>query len=473
MTRAEEGDTDCSRNSSWSLHDRNIHRYICRYCIYPAYETLSGRRFRKKLEFLEESQWWRPDELKEYQWRKLKRLLTFAFEKNTFYREKFNEFGVRPDEVKDFSDLPKIPLTNKRDIINDLNNFISDGYAIKDLTRDMTSGSTGMNMTFYIDRNSLDYRKAAALRSMRWYNSADGDRKMTIWGSPIGASKKEKIILAMRDFLLRDYFISAYAMNDKTMCEVIRKIKRLKPKVIVGYVSALKILAEFMEKHRVSDIQVNTIIPAAETLFDYQRDLFERVFHGEVFNRYGSHEFHGIAHECSFHNGMHINAENLYLEVLDDGRPAPPGQIGEIVITNLDNFGMPFIRYRIEDLGALMQERCGCGRGLPLVDGVEGRVYDVISCPNGSVQTGTFFCKLTRSVPGITEFQVIQESSNKIRFKLVTDENFHPTSLNSLRATIKKFCGETMESDFDLVATIEPLKSGKRRYIVSLQQAAS
>ena len=353
MTRSEEGYTDGSTKGSWNAHDRNIHRYISQYCIYPAYETLTGRRFREKLKFLEQSQWWSQSELKEYQWKKLKTILTFAFEKNPYYREKFIEFGIHPDDIKDFSDFTKIPLLNKRDILNGLNNFISDGYALKSLTKDMTSGSTGMNMTFYVDRNSLDYRKAAALRNMRWYNSADGDRRIIIWGSPIGASKKEKMVMALRDFLVRDYFISSYAMTDKMMVEIVNKIKRLRPKVLVGYVSALKILAEFMEKNRISDIQVNAIIPAAETLFEYQRELFERVFHGEVYNRYGSHEFDGIAHECNFHNGMHINAENLYLEVLKDGRPAPPGQIGEIVITNLENFGMPFIRYRIEDLGAL------------------------------------------------------------------------------------------------------------------------
>jgi phenylacetate-CoA ligase len=89
------------------------------------------------------------------------------------------------------------------------------------------------------------------------------------------------------------------------------------------------------------------------------------------------------------------------------------------------------------------------------------------------VQTGTFFCKLTRSIPGIREFQVIQESLNKIRIKLVTNDYFQSSSTNSLAQTIKQYCGATMEIDFDLVETIAPLKSGKRRYIVSLQREAS
>jgi phenylacetate-CoA ligase len=473
MTRAEQGWSNGLTKGSRNAHDRTMHRFITRYCIYPAYETLSGRRFHKKLEFLQESQWWSQNELKDYQWKKLKTILTYAFEKNRHYRGKFLEFGIHPDDIKDFSDFAKIPVLNKSDILKGLNSLVSDGYPMKHLTRDMTSGSTGMNMTFYVDRNSLDFRKAQALRSMLWYNSADGDRRITIWGSPIKASKKEKAVMAVRNFLVRDYLVSSYAMTDKTMIDIVNKIRRFRPKVVVGYVSALKVLAEFMEKNAITDIQVNAIIPAAETLFEYQRELFERVFHGEVYNRYGSHEFHGIAHECHFHNGMHVNAENLYLEVIKDGRPALPGESGEIVITDLENFGMPFIRYRIEDLGALMPEPCGCGRGLPLIDGVEGRVYDVIRCPNGSVQTGTFFCKLTRSVPGIREFQVIQESFNKIRFQLLTDASFQPISTAFIAETVKEYCGETMEVDFDLVEAIEPLKSGKRRYIVSLREESS
>jgi phenylacetate-CoA ligase len=473
MQRIEEGYTDGSTKEQWNGHDRRLHRYFSQYCIHPLYEALTGRRFRRKLTFLEKSQWWGQNELKEYQWKKLKALLEFAFENNPYYRQKFIECGIRLDAVKDFSDFTRVPLLNKIDVLNGPNNFISDGYSLEDLTRDMTSGSTGMNMTFYIDRNSLDYKKSTVLRNMHWYNAADGDKKIILWGSLLGASKKEKVAMALRNFFVGDYLISSYTMNDTTMSETVNTIKRLRPKVIVGYVSALTILAEFMETNRISDVQVNAIIPAAETLFEYQRELFERVFHGEVFNRYGSHEFTGIAHECNFHDGMHINVENLYLEVLKDGRPAPPGQLGEIVITDLENFGMPFIRYRIGDLGALKPDLCRCGRGLPLLDRVEGRVYDVIRCPNGSQQTGTFFCKVTRSVPGIREFQVVQESLNKVRIKLVTDDRFQFASTRFLVDTIKRYCGETMEIAFDLVETIEPLKSGKRRYIVSLQQETS
>jgi phenylacetate-CoA ligase len=169
---------------------------------------------------------------------------------------------------------------------------------------------------------------------------------------------------------------------------------------------------------------------------------------------------------------MHVNAENLYVEVLNDGRPAGPGETGELVITDLSNFGAPFIRYKIGDVGKFAPGRCSCGRALPLLESVEGRVYDLIACPNGTVQTGTFFCKVTRSFEGIQEFQVIQESDQRIRLKLVTEDKFESESVVSIRNMIKVHCGEEMDVAFEFVDRLEPLKSGKRRYIVSLASAS-
>jgi phenylacetate-CoA ligase len=339
------------------------------------------------------------------------------------------------------------------------------------LVRDNTSGSTGKNLVFYNDKNTLDWMTAAVLRHRAWYNVGFGDKRLTLWGSLANDSFTQKFYMACRNLILREQIVSSYQLGPRTLASIVRVLKRKKTKALIGYVSALSILADFMERNGIDDIQVNSIIPAAETLFAHQRELFERIYNGRVFNRYGCHEFTSIAHECNVHDGMHINSENLYLEILKDGRPARPGELGEIVITDLENFGMPFIRYRMEDLGILKDGLCPCGRGLPLLQTVEGRVYDLISCPNGTVQTGTFFCKMTRSVAGITEFQVIQHTKEQLRMKLVTDKHFRPDSVSFLRKQIKLYCGESMQVDFDFVEQIEPLKSGKRRYVVSLDNA--
>jgi phenylacetate-CoA ligase len=295
-----------------------------------------------------------------------------------------------------------------------------------------------------------------------------GDKRFKLWGSLANESPQQKLYMSFRNLCLREYLVSSYELDSKRLAQITKQIKQHRPKALVGYVSALEILANYIVKESVNDIRIPAVIPAAETLFEHQRSLFEDVFHARVFNRYGCHEFTAIAHECDRHDGMHVNAENVFLEVVKDGKPAGPDETGEIVITDLENFGFPFVRYRMEDLGRLKSGTCSCGRGLPVLAEVEGRVYDLISCPNGTVQTGTFFCKMTRSVEGILEFQIIQESKARIRFKLVTDATFNPDSVNFLISKVKLHCGEEMDVAFDFVEAIEPLKSGKRRYVVAL-----
>jgi len=448
-----------------------MYRALSKYCVFPSYEWIARRRFLNKLQFLEESQWWSSQELQEFQANKLKRLLDFAYARNPFYRRRFQEAGIAPNSIKDFQDLKRIPVLTKEDVTHSLQELRSIGFGEKDLRRDKTSGSTGKNLHFYFDRNSWDWRTAAVWRNKGWYNLHFGDPCIVLWGSPIGETFSERLHLQLRNALLRERLISSYRLDHQSLTEAVVRLTRKKPKALIGYVSALDVLAKFIEANQIGDVQIDAIVPAAETLFDYQRDLFERAFHGKVFNRYGCHEFTGIAHECAAHMGMHINAENLFVEVLRDGKSANPEELGEIVITDLENYGMPFIRYQIDDLGALSGELCRCGRGLPLLSSVEGRVYDLVRCPNGAVQTGTFFCKLTRSVSGIDEFQVIQESLEKIRLRLVTNKAFDSSSKLYFTKMIQGSCGAPMEVHFDFVKEIEPLKSGKRRYIVSLIDA--
>lgn len=446
-----------------------VYPYLLRHVLYPLYERLSGRRLLDKLAFLEETQWWSREKITEYQWQKTKRLLLHVFKNNAFYRSRFDQAGLHPDHIRDFSDLAKLPILTKAEIVAHLPGMISDGYSAKTLVLDQTSGSTGRNLVFYNDRNTLDWMAAAVLRNLAWYNVKFGDNRVKLWGSLANDSQRQKLYMWLRNLCLRELFVSSYELDSQRLTEIVTKLHQQRPKALIGYVSALEILANHIEEHGYDDLEIPAVIPAAETLFDYQRNLFKRAFKGEVFNRYGCHEFTAIAHECDQHCGMHINAENVYLEVIKDGKSAEASETGEIVITDLENFGFPFIRYRMEDLGSAKAADCSCGRGLPMLESVEGRVYDLIACPNGKTQTGTFFCKMTRSVDGINQFQLIQEALDSVRFKLVTDNVFRTESLEFLTNQIKLHCGNEMKIEFDFVKDIEPLKSGKRRYIVSMR----
>src|ERR1043166_1361140 len=156
----------------------SIYRLLSRHILYPAYEKFSGRQFLEKLRFLEQSQWWDGTALARYQWKHLKFLLNYAYINNSFYRRKFEEYGVHPDEVKDFGDFSRIPLLTKEDVAAHLPELISKTYTREMLLRDQTSGSTGRNLVFYNDRNTLDWMTAAVLRNMNWYQVDFGDKRV-------------------------------------------------------------------------------------------------------------------------------------------------------------------------------------------------------------------------------------------------------------------------------------------------------
>lgn len=449
----------------------NAYPYISRNIIYPLYERITGRQFLDKLAFLEASQWWSREKLLDYQWQKFKKLLAFAFQNNAFYRKRFQEAGLHPDHITDFSQLCKLPILTKAEIVENLPLMISEGCSDQTLLRDQTSGSTGRNLIFYNDRNTLDWMAAAVLRNMAWYDVNFGDKRFKLWGSLANESPQERLFMWLRNLCLREYLISSYQLDSRRIPEIVKQLQQQRPKALIGYVSALEILGNYIERENIPAVAIPAVIPAAETLFDHQRALFQRVFQAEVFNRYGCHEFTAIAHECNQHKGMHVNAECVLVEVVKNDHLAGSGEIGEIVVTDLENFGFPFIRYRMEDLGSLTTTECPCGRGLPILEEVQGRVYDLITCPNGTTQTGTFFCKMTRSVDGIREFQVIQEARAKLRFKLVTDQTFSVHSVEFLKNQIKAHCGDEMKLEFEYVREIAPLKSGKRRYVVALNNS--
>src|SRR5262249_45024310 len=152
-----------------------------------------------------------------------------------------------------------------------------------------------------------------------------GDKRVLLWGQLSNESLPQKIYTQLRNLFLREYIVSSYELNEEKLFRLVNELKKVRPKALIGYVSALEILARFIQERRIRDLRLPTVVPAAETLFEHQRTLFKEAFQCEVFNRYGCHEFNGISHECAAHEGMHINAENLYVEILKDGRNVDPG----------------------------------------------------------------------------------------------------------------------------------------------------
>lgn len=418
---------------------------------------------------LENTQWLSVDEIEKIQWKKLKNLLAYIYTNVPFYHRVFKTLNMAPKDISTPEDFRKLPLLSKEDIRTNINDMLSLNYKKSDLIPNSTGGSTGVNLNFFSDRKRSGYVSAVVLRNDRWAGLEIGDKKAILWGSPFDISLQDNLKNKIYDKLFRTLFLSSYNLSEENMFLYAKKLLQYKPKVIIAYPSPLYHFAKFLEENEIKGINPKSIISSAEVLYEYQRELIESVFQCRVFNNYGCREFDAIAQECSEHSGMHITAEHVYLECLKgDGEPAALGERGELVITDLDNYGMPFIRYRICDVGVLSDRKCNCGRGLPIMEKIDGRTFDIVVGTSGRAVGGTFWTILLRTaIEGIKQFQVIQESMSEINIKVVPRESFDESQIDKLTNKIREYLGGDMEVNFQIVDKIPPTKSGKFRFVIS------
>jgi len=408
----------------------------------------------------------------EKQFEALRAILITAYDNCPFYRQQLAEvFGGAPDNfsIEQFNSLP---ILTKDIIRTNYDNMINRKLKNSILTKS-TGGSTGQPLTFAYTMDSYAWRVAMSLRGYSWAGAYPGCKQAYLWGVPLGAQPAmQRLKERIHQIIDRKLVINCFQFSRQQMRKSIMMLNKFKPKVVVGYTNALYALAQFMRENRLQlQSPPKSVISAAEKLFPYQRQAIEESFECKVYNTYGSREFMLIGAECEKREGLHISMENLYVEVVkDDGSPAGEGETGRIVITDLHNYGMPFIRYDTGDLGIATQKKCSCGRGLNLLLDVKGRVLDVIKTPSGKVVPGEFFPHLFKDFHDIYRFQVIQRQIDILEIKIVpaAKGKLSDDTLKTINTIIKETFGEDLSIRFEVVHEIPLTSSGKHRVTVSL-----
>jgi phenylacetate-CoA ligase len=265
-------------------------------------------------------------------------------------------------------------------------------------------------------------------------------------------------------------FIPVFEMSNAGLEKMIQKMADKQPILVDGYAEAFDFIAHYIQT-RGGDLgfQPKALMSSAQMLPAHSRAIIEKAFGCRVYDKYGSREFSGIAYECDAHAGHHIVAEGYIVELLVDGRPAKPGEIGEVVITDLNNYCMPFIRYRIGDLAeAVADEPCTCGRGMARIGAIQGRVQSIIQGTDGRYVPGTFFAHLLKEYGhAIARFQVVQEEAGAIKLLVVKAGRYSDDVLDEVTTSIRKSLGEKLRIDVDFVENIEMVRTGKRLASVS------
>jgi len=443
--------------------------FAIRHVVFPAWARKNDSALLPYLAEMERAQYWSPEKLAAYQWAAFKKLIAHAVETCPYYGESLRRAGITPADLRTPQDIRHVPTITKQEIQSHRDQLISNRYAPQDLIDDMTGGSTGSPMRFCYDRDRRDTRMAATLRHDRWSGWEIGERRAILWGAPQDLKQQRPLKARLRERLVnRRMILDASALDEASMAHFARQLKRYRPTMLLGYANTLALFARYVEAQNIRGIEPKGIISSAEVLTEENRQLIERTFGCRIFNRYGCREFAVIASECSQHDGMHVNADNLLVETLSGEGPTRD-EDGEIVITDLRNFAMPMIRYRIKDVGRLKSDGCRCGRGLPLLEVSGGRVTDFLTATNGAKVSGVVLATyvITR-IPGIEQMQFVQSQRSAVTLNLVKGPQWSDGStLGSLLTKAREFLGPDMRFEVSFRDRIHQEQSGKYRFAVS------
>jgi phenylacetate-CoA ligase len=283
-----------------------------------------------------------------------------------------------------------------------------------------------------------------------------------VWGSPLETTRQDRI-RQLRDFLMNSRMLDAFQLGPDTLAAHARAMRRYRPRLVYGYANAVYLLARYFRREAIpGPAELRVVFTTAEPLHDFQRETIRAAFGCHVAEEYGCRDGGLAAFECP-EGGMHTFAEGSYLEIKDpdaDGR-------GEVVLTCLDSLAFPTIRYRTGDIGRLDPTPCACGRSLPKIKAVEGRLLDFLVTAHGRVLHPTSVMHILREIPVVRESRVVQEELGRIVVHLVPLRPMTRAELDDLQGKFRILFGPEMRVELVEGRALPPVPSGKFRPVES------
>ncbi|GED71140.1 capsular polysaccharide biosynthesis protein [Brevibacillus reuszeri] len=442
----------------WSI--RNI--------LWPYMERKKGNKIRSYMAEMKKFQSLSKQEISQYQSERLGELLKHAMKNVPAYQDLDQELIRSIDNPAEA--IQHFPILTKKYFNQNSESYIANTADRSQLIANRTGGSTGEPTKFYLDRVTVEHFEAARWLGLSWSGIQIGDRSIMVWGSSIELSKNQSQIHQLKEVLLKNRtIISAYDLREENIKKYLDEIHSFKPIYLYGYPSALALLAELMIRNNLRlQIKLNAVVTTAETLQPQQREVIQKAFDCNVINEYGARDGGIIAYECP-KGHMHISTKNCYLEVVDIHTKEPVGynEKGLLLVTDLNNYSMPRIRYQLGDVVSLSDQPCGCGNHLPILASLEGREDDVFVARDGSYVHGNYFNQVMWSLESFSGYQLIQHTYEDVSLKLVKNVGSHDFERDEqyFRNEIMKKLGDVYLS-ISFVDEIPRSSSGKIRYAV-------
>ncbi|MFC1712614.1 phenylacetate--CoA ligase family protein [Candidatus Poribacteria bacterium] len=442
------------------------------HCLFPMIQRLLGRNTLSVIKELEEAQWYPQEQMREIQLEKLKALVDHAAERVPYYRKLFRRLGIIPSDIQSFEDFAALPILDKEEIKADYHPFISESAKNYSIVR--TGGSTGAPLQYPVDERTRSHHIADMIAARRWWGIDTDDKQMLFWGH--GASlasgmrgQIQKVSQVLKDKTAHRMRCSAYKLSDEELYGYYERMVRFQPHFIYSYASAVYLFADFVHRRRLDMnlVPLKGVITTSEVLYEKERERIEASLTAPVINEYGMTEVGIIAYSCPEGN-MHVMDPSVYVEKLPVKDSDSP-HVSEIIVTPLSNLAAPLIRYRTGDLVQVSDDKgCPCGRNFSLLGKVMGRTHDLIQTMDGKRVYGGFFTYVLEHVPGIRQFQIVQDNLSHFNINVVREPDiYQDKSEPEIESRFKKMLGNSVSIDFNYVPTVEADPSGKHRYVIS------
>ena len=440
-----------------------MNEWFAKNVVYRSIQMVRQEKVLKYLSRIKEIPWYSRDEIEDIQRQKLFETLKCAYKNIPYYHHLFDQHGIEVEKLKLPEDMCKIPILTK-DVFREHNSSLINSNENKRLSYEKTSGTSGKPLTICIDRDKSAHIRAQMFRNYEWYNIHIGDKQGRFWGVPV--EKRNYIKENIKDILANRIRLSAFKIDDISFKKFVNNLIRFKPKYFYGYPSLIYEFCQWLINRGVElkDLNLLAIITSGEVLHDFQRKLIEKYCDCKVANEYGATEIGVIAFECPEGN-LHINSDHIYLETIKLDKS---NDVDQIIVTELNNYYNPLIRYKIGDLGVTTDIKCKCGRGFPIITNLVGRENSlIITSDNRYIYPSVFHYVING---GIKQFQGVQKSKTELIIKIVKQDDLTDIMLRDYEDKLANILGKSMKIKFEIVNQIDKHKSGKLRYFIPLKE---
>jgi phenylacetate-CoA ligase len=416
---------------------------------------------------IEKSQWFSSKKLLKLQNEKLVNFIKYSAKHVPYYRNLLNQLSLNADDFCHTNDILKIPLLDKETVRNNSLSLVSDSdkQQFSKIINVHTSGTTGKGLHLKLSFDAWQREYAFRYLHLSWAGIYPGMKMAYLAGHPVADPLRTKPPFWAYDKINNSLYFSSQHISPKNMPAYLKKLNSFQPELIRGYPSSVYLIACGILDNGEKKIRPKAVFTNSETLLDQQRYIIEEAFHCKVYNWYGNAEQVGNIVECE-HGNLHLKQEHSYIEFLrEDGSPASPGEMAEMVCTGFNNEAMPLIRYRVGDMAVFSNDSCNCGRGGIIIEKIIGRVEDIVVTPDGR-HIGRLD-HLFKDMLNVKEAQIIQESIESLNIHIVKRDQFNESDMQKLREEAKLRLGNGIKINISFVNHLEREPSGKLRFVIS------